>query len=374
MVSVCLRIRLMLATNRYFCAAKLTKHIYNHPVLKKKILNILKYTLFTALGVFLFWLVYRGQDFSNIWYTLKNKVDYSWVFVAMVLGILSHISRSLRWMIALEPLGEHPRKVNSFIAVIISYFMNLLLPRMGEVARCVVLSKYEKIAFPKLLGTVLTERIMDLIMLMLMTMIVLIADFDRFVAFGQQNPMIVEKIKMLFTSPYLWMALVLFVAGFFVYLKWSQRKGGTNKIFNLFRGFVDGIKSVRSIKRYKAYIAHSVFIWLLYYLMLYSIFFSFDFTRDLGPLAGLTTFVLSSFAMVAPVQGGIGAWHFMAEKGLGLYGIESADAKIFALLAHTNTQLIIIILGVVSIILLPILNRNYHPRKQSGDVPTEPVN
>jgi len=371
MVSVYLRIRLLLATNRYFCAAKLTKHIYNHPVLKKKILNILKYTLFTALGIFLFWLVYRGQDFSNIWYTLKNKVDYSWVFVAIVLGILSHISRALRWVIALEPLGERPRKLNSFIAVIISYFMNLLLPRMGEFARCVVLSKYEKIAFPKLLGTVLTERIMDLLMLGLMTIIVLIADFDRFIAFGQQNPMIIEKIRALLTSPYLWITFMLAIAGFFVYLKWSGRKGGTNKVLTLFRGFIDGIKSVRSIKRYKAYIAHSVFIWLMYYLMLYSIFFSFDFTRGLGPLAGLTTFVLSSFAMVAPVQGGIGAWHFMAEKGLGLYGIESANAKIFALLAHTNTQLIIIVFGVISIIVLPILNRNYHPGKNSGGTSPE---
>lgn len=329
--------------------------------MKKKILNILKYTLFTALGIFMFWLVYREQDFKAIWYTLSNRVNYTWVFVAIGLGILSHISRALRWKIALEPLGVRPKNNNTFMAVIMSYFMNLLLPRMGEVARCVVLSRYEKISFSKLLGTVVTERIVDMIVLLLITVVVFIADFGRFVEFGQQNPLIVEKITMLITSPLLWGILLIMIGVFIWYLRWSSRKGRTNKVLDLIRGFGDGIRSVGAMKRYKAYIAHSLFIWLMYYLMLYAIFFCFDFTRGLNPLAGLTTFVLSSFAMIAPVQGGIGAWHFMAEKGLALYGVESANGKIFALLAHTNTQLIVIVLGVLSIILLPIVNRNYRP-------------
>jgi uncharacterized membrane protein YbhN (UPF0104 family) len=159
-----------------FVLAKLTKHIYNAPVLKKKIVNILKYSLFTSLGVLLFWLVYRGQDFGNIWHTLRFEVDYRWVALSVFLGILSHISRSMRWLIALEPLGEKPRKSNTFIAVIMGYFMNLLLPRMGEVARCVVLNRYEKISLPKLLGTVITERIVDVVVLFLFTAVVVLFD------------------------------------------------------------------------------------------------------------------------------------------------------------------------------------------------------
>lgn len=321
----------------------------------------------------MFWLVYRKQDFNTIWDTLCNDVDYKWVIISMLLGVLSHICRSQRWLIALEPLGEKPKKSNTFMTVLIGYFMNLLLPRMGELARCVVLSKYEKIPTAKLLGTVVSERIIDVIVLGVITVFVVIADFGHFMEFGNNNPEVVENIKSIITSPLLWIVAVLAIVGFVFYIKWSAKKGRSNKIIDLLKGFADGIKSILAMKRYKAYIGYSFCIWILYYLMFYLIFFCFDFTKNLGPLAGLTTFVLSSFAMLAPVQGGIGAWHFMAEQGLSLYGIGSTEAKTFALLAHANSQVVVILLGAISLILIPILNRNYKP-KSSSEQETETEN
>lgn len=344
------------------CSANLIKHLINFVVLKKKILNILKYTGFTALGVFLFWLVYRDQDFTKIWQTLVNEVDYRWVVLSIVFGLFSHISRTLRWKIALEPLGENPRTINTFITVMVSYFMNLLLPRMGEFVRCGMLSKYEKITFSKLLGTVITERIVDVIMLLLTFSIVLGFEMDKIIHFGQENPQIVENILHIIKSPYLWLAIIAAIVGLTYYLRTSKKKDGKNKLESIFNDFLQGIKSVLAMKRYKAYIAHTIFIWFMYFMMLYVIFFSLDFTRMLKPIAALTTFVLASFGMVAPVQGGIGAWHFMVEKSLGMYGIESADGKLFALLAHSSMNLMVIVFGALCLILAPIINKIYNPR------------
>jgi glycosyltransferase 2 family protein len=353
---------LLIKTIAYFCVAKITKQNLNIPILKKKILNILKYTAFTALGVTLFWLVYRDQDFTRIFQTLKNDVDYKWVVLALFLGLLSHISRTLRWKIALEPLGENPKTSNAFITVMAAYFMNLLLPRMGEFVRCGLLSKYEKIPFSKLFGTVITERIVDVLMLFVLLFMTSIIDMDKLIEFGRQNPEVVSKVKALIQSPLLWAALTICVIGLFLYLRMVNKRGGKNKLISIFNDFLQGIKSIFAMKRYKAYIAHTFFIWLMYFLMLYSMFFSLDFTKHLSPSAGLTTFTMTSFSMVAPVQGGIGAWHFMAEKALSLYGVNSADGKLFALLAHSSTNIFIIIVGAICLILLPVVNRNYNPK------------
>lgn len=343
----------------YFCARQIYKSIFiNDLVLKKKILNIFKYTIFTALGITMFWLVYREQDFGKIWETLKNEVNYWWVLLALVFGLLSHISRTLRWKIALEPLNEHPSTANSFMAIMIAYFMNLLLPRMGEFVRCGILSKYEKISFTKLLGTVLSERIIDLIIIISLCVTVFFLEMDKVSAFIDENPGVFNGIKNVLTSPYLWISVVLIVAAFVFYLIYSKRKGKKNKLEQFIDGFIDGLKAIFAMKRYKAYIAHSLFIWFMYFMMMYVSFFSFEFTKGLGPVAGLTTFVFSSLGMLMPVQGGIGAWHFMAEKALGLYGVTSANGKIFALLVHSSPNIMIIVLGLLCFIALPIVNRD----------------
>ncbi|MBP7506749.1 MAG: flippase-like domain-containing protein [Prolixibacteraceae bacterium] len=335
--------------------------------MKKKILNILKYIAFTSLGITLFWLVYRDQDFNKIFSTLKNDVNYFWVILSLFLGLLSHISRTLRWKIALEPLGEKPRTINTFITVMAAYFMNLLLPRMGEFIRCGLLSKYEKIPFPKLFGTVITERIVDVIMLFILFLIVGILEFDVLVNFGKQNPEVIENAISIIKSPLLWIGLVLLISGIIIYFKLRKKRSGENQIEKIIAEFIEGIKSVITMKRYKEYIAHTIFIWLMYFLMLYCVFFSLDFTKHLGPEAGLTTFVMGTLAMLAPVQAGIGAWHFMVEKSLLLYGVESMNGKIFALLAHTSTNALIILLGVICIIILPIVNRNYNPKRPDNN-------
>jgi len=258
----------------------------------------------------------------------------------------------------IEPLGRKPRLFNTFLAVMVGYLMNLVLPRMGEISRCGVLAKYEKISFTKLVGTVVTERIIDVIMLLIFTLLALATQFGQVLSFIRNNPGIGEKIISVLTSPILWGGFFLLVALFFIYRKTLKNTKIYTKIGTAANLFKEGFVSIKNMKRKWAFIGHSFFIYLMYYLMLYVVFNSFEFTSGLSMFAGLTTFVIASFGMVAPVQGGIGAYHFMATEALSLYGVAKEDGKIFALLVHSATTLLLIVGGLISLFILPFYNRN----------------
>jgi glycosyltransferase 2 family protein len=326
--------------------------------LKKTFIKILKYLAFFAIGAFIFWLIYKDQDFKRIKSVLTNDVNYFWIWVSFFLGLLSHISRSARWNLMIEPLGHKPRLFNTFLAVMVGYLMNLVLPRMGEISRCGILSRYEKISFAKLIGTVVTERIIDVIMLLFFTVVMLITQFGQVLKFIDKNPGIKEKAVSIITSPYLFAVLIIIVTLFFVYRKTLRNSFFYKKVESAFSMFKEGLVSVKVMKKKWVFIGHSFFIWLMYYLMLYVVFFSFDFTSGLSLLAALTTFVLASYGMVAPVQGGIGAWHFMTIEALAIYGVAKPDGKIYALLMHSSMTFMIIIVGLVSLLILPFANRN----------------
>ena len=133
--------------------------------MKKTVIKILKFLIFFTLGIFIFWLIYKDQDIDRIKSVLKNEVNYFWVVVSLFIGLISHISRTLRWGLMIEPIGHKPRFANTFIAVMVGYLMNMAFPRMGEISRCGVLSRYEKISFTKLFGTVVAERLIDVLSL-----------------------------------------------------------------------------------------------------------------------------------------------------------------------------------------------------------------
>ena len=325
--------------------------------MKKIALKVLKFLAFFAVGAFIFWLVYKDQDIERIKSVLKNDVNYLWIGVSLVVGLLSHISRTLRWGLMIEPIGHKPRFVNTFMAVMVGYLMNMALPRMGEISRCGVLSRYEKISFTRLVGTVVAERLVDMISLLILLAIVFFAQFGKMLDFIKRNPEMKEKLISVFSSPYLIIGVIILVVLLFVFRNAFKHTALFKKIIDILKNFKEGFISIRSIKRKGWFYFHSVFIWAMYYVMLYVIFFAFDFTRDLNPIAGLTTFVMASFGMVAPVQGGIGAWHFMAIEALSLYGVATENGVIFAFVAHGSMTAMIIIVGIISMLVLPFINR-----------------
>ncbi|MCF6332936.1 MAG: flippase-like domain-containing protein [Draconibacterium sp.] len=325
--------------------------------MKKIVLKILKFLAFFSLGAFIFWFIYKDLDIDRIKSVLKNEVKYFWVVVSLVIGLLSHISRTLRWGLMIEPIGHKPRFINTFLAVMIGYLMNMAFPRMGEISRCGVLSKHEKISFTKLIGTVVAERLVDMISLLILLGVVVFSQFGKMLNFIKQNPEFKEKIYAVFTSPYLIVAVIVFIILFLVFRKAFKHTVIFRKIIDILKNFKEGFISIQSIKKKGWFYFHSIFIWTMYFLMLYSIFFAFDFTRNLGPIAGLTVFVLASFGMVAPVQGGFGAYHFMASEALALYGVAKINGGIFALVAHESMTAMIIVIGIISLLVLPFINQ-----------------
>jgi uncharacterized protein (TIRG00374 family) len=325
--------------------------------LKKQIKNALKYLLFFAAGVTIFWLIYKDIDIDMIKSVLKNDVNYFWVWISLIIGVFSHISRAIRWNYLIEPLGATPRLRNTFMYVMFGYLMNLVLPRMGEISRCGILSRYEKIPFMKLIGTVVTERIIDVLILMIFTLVAIISQFGRILQLFRNNPEMKENAVRLATSPYLWGLFFLIVLTIIVFRKKIVQTRLYKKLENTIGHLREGLISFKYVRKKGAFIFHSFLIWILYYLMMYSSFFAFDFTRGLSPFAALTTFVMGSFGMVAPVQGGLGTWHFMTKESLALYGISNENGIIFAFVAHTTMTLLIIVLGLLSVLALPLLNR-----------------
>jgi len=314
-------------------------------------------------------MVYKDQDISRLKSILTNDVNYFWVVVSLFLGLLSHISRTIRWSLIIEPLGHKPRIINTFLAVMIGYLMNLALPRMGEISKCGVLARYEKIPFTKLVGTVVLERLIDVFMLLFLLLIVVITQFGQVLEFLKNNPDVSEKLEKIIYSPLLIGGLV-----FFFLIIWFLRhkilaSAFMKKMMGFVLQFIEGFRSILKMKKKGAFIFHSFFIWFLYYIMLYCIFFSFGFTSHLSALAGMTVFVLGSFGMLAPVQGGIGAWHFMVIEGLALYGVSRADGQVFALVAHGSMTVLLIVVGLISLLVLPFVNE----RNEETEAPPKPT-
>jgi uncharacterized protein (TIRG00374 family) len=333
------------------------KYNVNKFSLKNTIIKILKFLVFFTLGIFIFWLIYKDQDIERIKSVLKNEVNYFWVFVSLIIGLISHISRTLRWGLMIEPISHKPRFINTFLSVMVGYLMNMALPRMGEISRCGVLSRYEKISFSKLFGTVVAERLIDVLSLLVLLLIVIVMQFGQMLHFIEKNPEISEKITSVTQSPWLIAGFVLAIVLAYFFRNTFKESAIFKRLMALLMNFKEGFVSIKNIKQKGWFWFHSVFIWLCYYLMLYVIFFAFDFTRELNPIAGLTTFVLASFGMVAPVQGGIGAYHFMATEGLALYGVSGANGVIFAFVAHSSSTVMIILVGLISLLALPFINR-----------------
>jgi uncharacterized protein (TIRG00374 family) len=330
-----------------------------------KIKTGLKILVFFVVGIVIFWWVYKDQDIEQIKAALKNA-DYFWIVFSFLLAFLSHLSRARRWQLLIEPMGYRPSLQNSFFAVMIMDLSNMAVPRSGEVARCGVMSKYEKIPFTKLLGTVVIDRIFDFILLFMLLAVVLFTQFSFVRRLLDNNPEIKNKIwDIIHSVPLLVTLGVASVVAIIVAYRFRHILKNNRfylKMREMMLNFIEGIKTVKNMERKFEFIFHSVFIWVLYFLMIYVSFWSFSFTKDMGILAALTAFVMASFGMVAPSPGGIGTWHFMVIQTLFVYGVTNkADAGAFAFAVHGSMTLFLIFLGVISVIMLPIYNRKKSP-------------
>lgn len=330
--------------------------------MSSKVIPIIKYVILLAVAIALLALAFRGIRIETVWMGMM-KAKPSWILLSLVLGLMAFWSRSVRWNILIEPLGFKPSIRKTMYALMIGYLANLALPRLGEVTRCGTLSKSESIPFSSLLGTVVVERVIDLISLFICLLLTATFEYKRLGEFLTNNILqpIGDKLEGLMSSPGMililvaFVCLILFLLIFFV--KRSRDKEGESKVLRIARELLNGLKSIGKLHKPGAFIFHSIFIWLLYFLGTYVCFFALPGTSNLDLSAALFMLVVGGLGMSAPVQGGIGVYHFLVSQGLLLYSLTIEDGLTFATMMHTLSFLSVVVLGVASLILLFLENK-----------------
>jgi len=323
----------------------------------KQIKRILQIIIPLALAALLFWWVYKDMDFSKLGKVFFESLHYKWLLLSFLLSVLSMIIRGIRWHQLLEPVCPGGRLKVAILSIFVSYAANLLFPRAGEVARCGILKKTDRLSFTKTLGTVITERIFDVICLFLIALGTILFQIGFFRKFFLENPSSLYKVIGMATSPFIWGFFLLVVVLYILLRKRIRHFKFYEKIQAFVNKLWEGMQSIRALKNPFLFIFWSVCIWFIYFLMFYigKNFFAFD--VPLGVLAMLSGFVMGSFGVVAPVQGGIGAYHFMVIYTLMFYGISEPDAGIFALVIHGLQTIITLVTGFIAYVWLMFLNR-----------------
>lgn len=330
--------------------------------MKKTLLKILQYIVFLGLGIAI--IIYMSnqlseQDKKDMVAALKS-VRLWWVAPFVIGGFLSHFFRALRWKLLLAPLKIYPTTTNTTFAVLIGYIANLVIPRAGEVAKCTVLARYEKVPADKMIGTIVSERIFDVICLGVVTLAAfaleadIIGDYARDV-FGK----ITEKTNVFI---FLVIALVLMI----VTLALVYRRFKETKIGKFIKGMADGVRSILKMKNSGLFILYTCLIWGLYLLLVMIGFWALPATEHLGVPEALVVLVFGSVGMIA-TQGGIGAYTYLVAKILLFYGIDKASGQAFGWMSWAAQTGVIVVLGVVALILLPIYNQKEHNAQTGVD-------
>lgn len=311
---------------------KLIKHIVN--ILIPLILG----------GGILYWM-YRGENLNHIWYLMRYEMDWTWMILSLPFGILAQAFRGWRWRQTLEPTGEEVRNSVAVSAVFMSYASSLVIPRIGEFTRCAILKRWDGVSFSKALGTVVTERAVDSLVVMGVTGSTLLFQMSVFGTFFERTGTSFDSILQKFsTMGYMVTALCGFAA-LVLLVVLLKRLSIYNKVKATISGILEGVLSLKKVKNLPLFIFFTIGIWLSYFLHYYLTFFCFDFTSDLGLACGLVSFVVGSIAVIVPTPNGAGPWHFAVKTMLILYGVQDENALAFVLVVHTIQTFLVIIIG-----------------------------
>jgi len=302
-----------------------------------------------------------------------RQADYKWIGFAMFFAVLSHLSRAWRWKYPLAAMGYFPRFHNTFFSVMIGYLANLVLPRVGEASRCAVMARYEQLPFEKLFGTVIAERIADLVVLFLITLTAVVLQFDNLyqlltqdlstaatvdtdVSF--QGDTMLEVLKAKLPSVWLLAGIGIVLLGLLIGFIWFLRRSKhplSVKIKKIGLGLWEGIKSIYHMKTKWYFIIHTFFIWFMYIMMFYIAIFSLPGIKNIPFEAVLITFVTGSFGFII-IQGGLGAFPVIVMLTLALYGVDTNEGLAFGWIIWSAQTLLVIILGLLSLVLMPLFN------------------
>jgi uncharacterized protein (TIRG00374 family) len=296
-------------------------------------------------GAILYWM-YRGEDWQTIWHVMTDEMDWTWMLLSFPFGITAQMFRGWRWRQTLEPVGEHPRVSVSIHSIFLSYAASLVVPRVGEFTRCGVLKRYDNISFPKALGTVVTERAIDSLLIMSITTMVLLLEMSTFGTFFRKTGTNLNEILHRFSWAGYFVAAVCVIA-ILILLHFLLRKLSIyNKVKATLSGIWQGVISLKDVRNIPLFIFFTFAIWGSYFLHYYLTFFCFDFTAHLGIDCALVTFIVGSIAVIVPTPNGAGPWHFAVKTMLILYGVQDEHALYFVLIVHTVQTMLVVALGI----------------------------
>ena len=321
-------------------------------------------------GAILYWM-YRGEDFMQLRHVLTEEMDWTWMLLSFPFGILAQMFRGWRWKQTLDPIEDlspstakapsnqkiRARSATCIYAVFISYAASLIIPRIGEFSRCAVLKRYDGVSFSKALGTVVTERAVDTLIVMLYSGIILLVEMSVFGTFFKKTGTSLDHILEGFSLTG-WLVMAVCGLAVLVLLHLLLKNFSIyNKVKMTLSGIWEGVLSLRGVKNLPLYLFFSIGIWVMYFLHYYLTFFCFDFTADLGIGCALVSFVVANFAVIVPTPNGAGPWHFAIKTMLILYGVADEQALWFVLIVHTVQTMLVIALGIYAWAVLSFTKR-----------------
>ena len=343
--------------------------------------NILKVALPLILGGAILYWMYRDFDFQMVRHVMLHEMNWTWMLLSFPFGILAQVVRGWRWRQTLEPLesryevrgtrseetesryevrGTRYENIRSSVcvnAIFLSYAVSLIIPRIGEFTRCGVLKRWEGISFSKALGTVVTERAVDTLIVMGYSGLILLIEMSVFGSFFRKTGTSLDHILSSFSlTGYLVTAICGLAALILLHLL-LKHLSIYNKVKTTLSGIWVGVLSLRGIRNLPLYLLFSIGIWVCYFLHYYLTFFCFDFTADLGIGCALVSFVVANFAVIVPTPNGAGPWHFAIKTMLILYGVQDEQALYFVLIVHTVQTMLVVFLGIWAWLRLAFISR-----------------
>lgn len=326
-----------------------------HPTLK----NILRYTLFIAIAAILLYFAFKGTDFNELISHLKHA-NYWWVGLSVLMGFSAVISRGYRWLLLLNPLGYKPRLWASIHAVSFGYMFNIFVPRGGELGRCGVMNRSEKIPVDKLFGTVILERVIDFIFLAAIILVAFFLNIDNF--FGMfETQLGVENnatetsglsLKLVVLAGLLALGLL-----FLIFRKRIINHPKFEAVRNFWNGIKEGFASFSKMEHKGAFIAHSIYIWTMYFFMVYVCFFSLPETAHLTLADGFFIMVAASLGIVIPAPGGMGSYHYLVTLALVVLGLDKSSGFSFATIVHTSQTFMLLVAGLVALVYFSFIKK-----------------
>jgi glycosyltransferase 2 family protein len=329
--------------------------------MRKKILSSLQYIIFLGGGLLLVWWQLHGmtkQERIDFKYAISNA-NYLLVIPVVIMSLASHLVRSMRWKLLMQPLGFEPTIKNVFAVTMVGYLANSAVPRLGEVLKCTMLARYEKLKVDKLIGTIIIERTFDLVCYFILIIITVLIQINKIGGYVNEK---LNKYAESAAIP-IWAELIILLASvliiifilkkiFFLY----PNNGILQKIKEFIGGIGKGILSVRILKERRLFILYTLFIWAMYLLQIYIGFMAMESTAGLSLKAACAVLSLSTLAMII-TPGGIGSFPIFVMQTLSIYGVASSQGKAFGWLIWGISTGLIIIAGLISLVLLPYINK-----------------